>query len=191
MPTARMRARRMRSPRCSRRSKRRSRLSRSRCSTSARTCASPSPKPRRGCTTRSGRWAASAAFSSGAKPPGRCCRAGAARFFSPARRPACAAARGSPRLPAPSTGCARWRRAWRANWAPKASTSRRSSSTAPSTPSSSGRISAALRPQGAGRDRRPRSHRRELLAVAPAAAQRLDARNGPAPLDRTLVTNPP
>ena len=40
--------------------------------------------------------------------------------------PACAARPASPRSPAPSTRCVRWRRAWRASWARRASTSRTS-----------------------------------------------------------------
>ena len=47
----------------------------------------------------------------------------AARVPSSSRapRPACAGARALPRLPVPSTACAPWRRAWRANSGPRAS----------------------------------------------------------------------
>ena len=49
--------------------------------------------------------------------------AAAAPSSSPAPRPACAAARATPPSPAPSSACGRWRRAWRASSARRASTS--------------------------------------------------------------------
>ena len=120
---------------------------------------------------------------------GACCRAAAARSCSPApRRPARAAV--SPPSPAPSTRCARWRRAWRASSGRRASTSRMSSSTAPSTPQF---IRENFPQRYALKDAAtaswtPDAHRRRLLAAAPPAAQRLDARARPAAVDRDLVS---
>ncbi len=48
-------------------------------------------------------------------------------------------------------------------------------------------LSAALRAEGPGRHPEPRAHRRGLLATALPAAQRVDARDGPAAVDGNLV----
>ena len=50
---------------------------------------------------------------------------------------------------------------------------------------------AARRAEGPGRHPEPRGHRRDLLAAARPAAQRLDARAGPAALDGDMVMRAP
>ena len=82
---------------------------------------------------------------------------------------ALAAARALPTSPWPSSGCARSRSPWRASWAQGIHVAH-SSSTARSAPSAT-RI---WRRSAARRAARPRRHRRDLLAAARAAAQRLD-----------------
>jgi NAD(P)-dependent dehydrogenase (short-subunit alcohol dehydrogenase family) len=68
-------------------------------------------------------------------------------FSLPARQRACVVRPVSPHSQGPSTPCAPWRRAWRASSARSMSTLPMSWSTAPSTPSSSARISrTATRP---------------------------------------------
>jgi NAD(P)-dependent dehydrogenase (short-subunit alcohol dehydrogenase family) len=63
---------------------------------------------------------------------------GQGNIFSPAPRPACAAAAAMRLLPAPSSVCARWRRRWRANSGRRTSTSVTSSSIPASTPNGFG-----------------------------------------------------
>ena len=63
---------------------------------------------------------------------------GEGKIFFTGRPPVCAAVPGMPLSPALSLGCARWRRQWLANWAPRISMWRTSLSIPVSTPNGCG-----------------------------------------------------
>ena len=153
-----------------------------------------SSRRRRACTSRSGRWRCFAGFLMGARGrQGAWWRAGPRhdplhrRDGEPARL-----GRASPRSPAPSTRCARSRRAWRA------SSGRSGIHVAHVV--IDGAIDTAVHPRelpGAlcaeGRSDGildPDAHRRDLLAGCTAAARRLDARARPAAVDRKILNHP-
>ena len=149
-----------------------------------------SPRRPRASTARSGRWPRFAGFLMGREvakamvPRGR-----GTIIFTGATASAARLARASPPSPAPSTRCARWRRAWRASSGRRASTSRTSSSTARSTPRSSRENFPeryALKEQDGILNPEHIADNYWMLHRQPR--ERLDARARPAAVDGKLVS---